>query len=221
MSEESHGWDGTLKLGGTIGVFFLLQSYGYALGRAPADAKPASSILEAVGFGVAHLSNIFLFGGDVAWPLGPTLCGVLILYALHLPSQLRSSAPETLVANRLFASLIIAVTLTTVGGFLAQAIRYPFPIERYLQGVFATGIVRSCAYVVLLSFWTYAAHLALSHWPQWTMKLRRPPWAEIVGALCIAWLLGMSFLGAHFDGTLDALTGACGLPISSVCGRAP
>jgi hypothetical protein len=212
MSESQGDMVGRLaKLGGLYGLFFFLQSYGYALGGGSAEAPP-TSVFAAVAHGVKHLSHILVPFGSVAWPLTPTLCGILVLYAVSLPRQFRRARDDAAASavNRWFFSLLAAISLVSAGAvFLLQndawlgcflKVRRE-PWEPYVEWL---------AYLGLMALYTLAANRFLGRvFDRLSVAAGRDdtPWSEIAATLCVAWLFLMAFVGSELDGRLDADAG--------------
>lgn len=194
----------TWKLLAAFVFFFVLQAFGYAKGL---GTPVPATLVEAVGHGFAHLGHIFLPWAPQAWPLAPTLCGLLILYAVHLPAQLRGDQGSALRVNRWFFSLLVAVTITTLGAFF---FRFSFS-----QGGSPSGLLKGrLLYLTLVSSYAVIAYFLSRRWVD--RLSRKPwneaPWPEIIAPASIAWLLLMSVLGSQFDGSVDGALATAAAP---------
>jgi len=202
--------DGTLglwtKLGGVYGLYFYLQANAYATGGA--DALKETSISALVAHGVRHLSHILAPFSGVAWPLSPTLCGLLVLYVVVLPHQLRRARTEAvaMTANRWFFAVVGALSIIAFGALLLRACPPVFEFFIALRGT-AWIYVEWLAYLALTVGWTLFAYRVLGHRFDRLAALCRDdePWADIIAALCLAWLFLLAFIGAEFDANLDML----------------
>ncbi len=205
--ESEQNWDDLLSLGGVFGLFFVIQTYGYQVGISPGSEPDASKqiVLTAVTNGARHLSHILLPFSGVAWPLGPTVCCVLLLYATFLPSQLRRAGSDARASRMLsrFVVLLIAMSILVCSG--ATLIRYPWALELW-RGPAAVQYYEVPAYILLV--WATWRALPRRRLQSATLRLAGDwsdhPWPEITRALCIAWLFLLAFLGSEIDGRLDA-----------------
>ena len=163
--------------------------------------------------GASHLSHIFLPFSRVAWPLGPTLCGFLLLYAVYLPSTLRAApkSPTLDQCNLWFVSIGVAVFLTTIGGLiLMHAFEDGLRWWRSVRGV---SNVEWLLYLLLVAGYTYAVRKLFSK--RITRVLRRVsqeyPFPEFATGAVVAVLLLLAYVGGRFDGYMDAMMGECAM----------
>jgi hypothetical protein len=192
--------DDLVKLGAIYGVFFFIQSSGYAQGAGLARSR---SLHEAVTDGMDHLGHVFLPWQKTAWPLAPFLCGLLLLYAPYLPAQLQD--PTSARANTWFLAIVVGATLFP---FLGHVVNYR-TVDRSakqketlgrrlgLAGRYALGVVG----LTVVSF-------ALLDWLSVGTSEAGQHWLEILTALIIAWLMFAAYVGSVFDGKLDRKTGS-------------
>src|SRR5688500_15922925 len=101
------------KLAGIYGLFFAVQAFGYSVGFESNNLQ-SLDVKNAIFHGIKHLSNFLLPMSHRAWPLSPFTCGILLLYGLYLPNQLRLANTLEIIhiVNRGFFALVTAVTVT-------------------------------------------------------------------------------------------------------------
>ncbi len=203
--------DRLLKLGAIYGLFFILQSYGYAAGAAGvenANIKAPASVFEAVAYGVNHLRHILLPISKVAWPLTPVLCGILILYSVYLPMQFHHAEEDDAAktANRWFLSMLTALSIISVGAVLLDADSEWFEFLQWLLNMWWVPYVEWLGYLALIALYTWLANRFLGDcFDRFASACTKgKPWPDIVAALCLAWLYLLAYVGSEFDGRLDA-----------------
>jgi hypothetical protein len=198
------------KLSAVYGLFFLVQTYGYAAGSSP-DPRVAASVNEAVVSGISHLSHILAPFSRVAWPLGPVLCGLLVLYAVVLPTQFvqaeKNDVSKAFV--RWFFALLLSLTLVSVGAITVLRDDQLFVGAITFRAATWVRFVETPVYLLLVVLYTVVARWLLgSRFDRFSAAVRRnEPWPDLVAVLAIAWLLMLTYIGAEFDGALDAASG--------------
>lgn len=210
MSEKpGSGWEEISKLGAVFGLFFFVQAYGYSVGAVPepVPGKLDISLIAAAALGAHHLSNLVLPFSGVAWPLGPTLCGLLLLYTVFLPEQIRAGPEDARVRQALtyFVFMLAILSLTTIAG--ATLIRVD-GVAEWWRGIPFIRVLEPIGYAGLwVVLWVFlrrvlerpVAQLLSCFW-------QSRPWPEMAMAVCVAWLMMLAFLSSEFDGRLDRLS---------------
>jgi hypothetical protein len=204
-SAVSPAFDDLTKLGGLVGVFFFLQASGYAFGG---GRTAPQSIIHAVALGTQHLSHIFVPFTHVAWPLGPVLCGLLIVYALHLPTFLGevASQPQRRSSFDHFVGLLIGITLTSgVGGMWTMTVPWLFKRFVEFQEVIGKPALSGVYALSLLLYWKLSLAYVTPAVRRLVARQRyfEAPRSVVVTAIVIAWLMLLAFIGSRFDGVVD------------------
>lgn len=124
-----------------------------------------------------------------AVPLGPTLCGVLVLYSLYLPIQLGAAAHDDTAAtwNRRFTALTMTVSVTIVAGFAVAHTSWQSLLPRWQTG---PDVLKPVLYAAWTAgcFWLMNARVV--PWligRGWHVPSRKP-WPEMTAGLMLAWL---------------------------------
>lgn len=188
-----------------FGVFFVIQSYGYSVGF-ESEPKLNISIIAAIALGAKHMSNIVLPFSGIAWPLGPTICGILLLYTVFLPEQIRAAREDSRVrvAITWFAAALIILSITIIAG--ATAVRVD-GIAKWWRGIIFINFLEPIGYALLwVILWKYFFRKFASRISDQIVRCwEARPWPEMAMAVCVAWLLMLAFLSSEFDGKLDRI----------------
>lgn len=204
-SGESNFLETFGKIGGLFGLFVFIQAFGYLSGAGSISKYP-SSVYEAVHYGIAHLRHFFQPFSKTAWPLSPTLCGLMLLYVTHLPNQLRREE-QTLHSevNGYFFSLLLAVSLITSGAVLSHN-SYQLSLTLFKwANTPALILTKKIIYLFSVLAITYLIHNFSCLKKGFVLKkpLNESPWPELMTALIFVWLMLITYSGSFFDGQLD------------------
>ncbi len=100
------------KIAALFAIYLVAQGYGYAFGS---TTEPPKNLYDAISHGVFHMKSFLRPWDEVAWPLSPFLCGLMLVYTPYLPSQLREKHGSMAAsANRSFFALFVAVSLVHI-----------------------------------------------------------------------------------------------------------
>lgn len=213
------------RVGTVLGTHFYLQAAGYVAGQSASGYVSANNtcglrpagLLDSSIAGAQHLMHVFLPFTPVAVPLGPLLCGLLLMYVLYLPATLQAP-PNSSPLNRTnawFLSLIFAVATTTIGGtwlvyFWSRPLDpwswpWPWPVFPF------NGQILTLLYILLLARGTSLAQMYISPWLLRHMQglARTYPFSQLFVGGIVALLLLLAYAGGRFDGYMDGKRGIC------------
>lgn len=196
-------FDNSLSAGTLYGLFFLLQSFGYATG---ARLAPPTKLYLSVLFGVSHLRHIVRPWDKVGMPLGPAVCGAMIILIPWLNElQTDRSGVGGAVLDWYF-SIIIVLTMfgpglaDTFGEHIVRVFEWLYDRARLLP------IVVHSFYVAGFLVLVYVARVTLGTTWRSIPVASDTVWGIVAVAVCV-WLLFMSYGGSRFDGMLDRRLG--------------
>ncbi len=174
-------------------AYLLVQGYGYAkgvhgLGPANTTSGLDLDLNEYIVLGWAHMSNILPsprgIGSQVARPVGPLFCFLLLLFAPYVPDSLRDPSRDFATAAFFVGAMCLFLSVI-------------------MQGIFPSSILITIFYVLfVLSLVTVPIVWKRGGWslPGW---LRTEPWSQFVVWLIVAFLFLLGFSGSYEDGLHD------------------
>lgn len=196
--------DSFLKIGALFATYFVVETLGYSHG---VDAKAATmDTVQSMRAGMDHLIHVLTPWSNVAWPVGPFLCAILLAYAPFLPKLLAQSEAQSIGAKTNRIALCMAVAVSTSS--IIPALPGPETSARWVHD-YGPGaqlpILLSLIYVGWLTLLATLAFRFLIPEKSFVLpkSLREEPWPEFFGAVFAGWLIFVAYLGSRFDGALD------------------
>ncbi len=184
---------------GLFTVFFTSQAIGYMHGHSFFGKVDADS---TIAFGIYHLGHIFQPHNDVAWPLSPLLCGILLLMIPFIEKDWKKDIIQKENFIGIFTALLIPLTITIIEVSIIGP-EYAAKLTSELLGWMKYPIFLSLIYfvlyvIVVLICWKYRRTIS-----KMLSKLQMYLPKSFLLLITIIWLLYGCYIGSRFDGALD------------------
>ena len=186
---------------GIFSLFFVLQGVGYIHGH---EKYNQINPENAMAFGIYHLAHIFKPFENLAWPLTPLLCGLVLLFMPFIEIDKASNSKQNENLTNLFIAIFIPISIAILQvsffGPEVTAENAHKMSEKLPHHAIFSFVYISLYLIVTILCWYYI--YSVKKWFQFLPKFF--PKAFLI-LLATIWLLYGCYMGSRLDGALDKI----------------